>query len=194
VRRAFVWIREDGSGAEYCFAELEGRTLRAEGVQLGTRPRAYRLDYQLATGPDFNTSSLQARASGELWERVLDLVRLPSGEWRCHSRESGAPELGHAGGDPAAWAGALDCDVAFSPLTNTMPILREGLVAGDGPVDLLVAWVSVPDLSVRLSRQRYEPISARRVRYRSDAFSAELELDADGFVRHYPGLAREASS
>jgi hypothetical protein len=193
VRRVFVWIREDGSGAEYCFAEIDGTTLRAEGVQLGTRPRSYRLDYALVTGPDFCTSSLQARASGDLWERVLDLVRLPDGAWRCHGRESGASEIGHAGGDPAAWAGALDCDLAFSPLTNTMPILRDGLAAGRGPVDLLMAWVSVPDLSVRPSRQRYEPISARRVRYRSDSFSAELELDSDGFVRHYPGLAREAS-
>jgi hypothetical protein len=189
-----MWIREDGSGAEYCFAEIEGTTLRAEGVQLGSRPRAYRLDYELVAGPELHTSSLRARTSGDNWQRTIELTRSPGGEWRCEASESGAGELGHAGGDVAPLAGALDCDLAFSPLTNTMPIVRERLGEGHGPVDLVVAWVSVPDLSVHVSRQRYEPISARRVRYRSGTFSAELEIDADGFVKHYPALAREATA
>jgi hypothetical protein len=194
VRRALTWIREDGTGAEHCRVEIVDTTLRAEGVQVGSRPRAYRLDYELATGPHFHTWLLRARVHGDDWDRVLELVRAPTGQWRCDTRATGAPEIGRPGGDPATWSEALDCDLAFSPLTNTMPILRERLAEGRGPVDLLMAWVSVPDLSIRASRQRYEPVDAHHVRYRSGSFSAEIEIDDDGLVRRYPGLAAEAAA
>ena len=82
-------------------------------------------------------------------------------------------------------AGALDCDLALSPLTNFMPIKRD---AG-GPADYVMAWVSVPDL------QRAPLGTALRAARRgprallSPGFSADLELDDDGFVARYPGLA-----
>jgi hypothetical protein len=54
-----------------------------------------------------------------------------------------------------------------------------------------MAWIDVPSLEISRSGQRYEPIQAGRVRYvgLDDGFTAELDLDADGFVTHYPGLA-----
>jgi uncharacterized protein len=51
------------------------------------------------------------------------------------------------------------------------------------------ALVAVPSLEVSRSEQRYEPIGPDAVRFRSGDFEAVLELDADGFVRRYPGLA-----
>ena len=75
-----------------------------------------------------------------------------------------------------------------------MPILREGLREGRGPVDLVMAWVALPGLSVTRSDQRYEPIDERHVRYLSQSrdFVAELELDEDGLVRRYPQMAERA--
>jgi len=54
----------------------------------------------------------------------------------------------------------------------------------------------VPDLGVRRSEQRYEPIDARRVRFvgLEDGFTAELELDEDGLVVRYPRLAERVAS
>jgi uncharacterized protein len=88
--------------------------------------------------------------------------------------------------------GALDCDLAFSPTTNFMPARR---LAGE-PVVHVTAWVSVPDLAVLRSEQRYEPIDARTVRYVSldTDFTADLELDEDGFVMRYPRLAERVPS
>jgi hypothetical protein len=85
--------------------------------------------------------------------------------------------------------GSLDCDLGFCPLTNTMPILRHGLHEGGSPVDFTMAWVSVPDLTVHVDRQRYEPVRPGVVRYRSDRFSSDLEVDNDGIVVRYPQLA-----
>jgi hypothetical protein len=52
-----------------------------------------------------------------------------------------------------------------------------------------MTWVSVPDLDVRGSEQRYEPLRPGAVRFRSGSFASDLEFDDSGFVLRYPGLA-----
>jgi uncharacterized protein len=79
-------------------------------------------------------------------------------------------------------------DLGFSPLTNTLPILRDNLEGGGEPRDYLMALVDVPSLEISASKQRYEPVAVGAVRFRSGDFSALLELD-DGFVSRYPSLA-----
>jgi hypothetical protein len=77
-----------------------------------------------------------------------------------------------------------------------MPVLRHRLHHGGGPVDFLMAWVSVPDLAVHPSRQRYTFLrredDARVVRYESRGgdFMSDLRFDDDGLVIDYPKLAR----
>ena len=51
-----------------------------------------------------------------------------------------------------------------------------------------MAWVSLPDLVVHESRQRYSHVAPGVVRYEDDSFAADLELDGDGLVVRYPGL------
>jgi hypothetical protein len=65
-------------------------------------------------------------------------------------------------------------------------------------VDLLMAWVSVPDLGLHPYRQRYEHIGRDGdggiVRFMDlgldPGFVSDLVLDRDGLVRDYPQLAR----
>jgi hypothetical protein len=60
----------------------------------------------------------------------------------------------------------------------------------------LIAWVSVPDLHVHPSGQRYTYVrrSGKRsiVRYQSSSrdFVADLTFDQDGLCVNYPGLGR----
>ena len=86
-------------------------------------------------------------------------------------------------------AGHDHFDLGYSPLFNTLPVRRHGLHDGGEPREFAMAWISVPDLAVRRSEQRYEPVQPGIVRYRSGAFSVDLELDEEGFVIRYPGLA-----
>jgi len=76
-----------------------------------------------------------------------------------------------------------------------MPVLRHGLLAGQAPVTLTAAWISVPDLSVRSTSQRYDLVRRRAggtiVRFSdADGFTADIEFDEEGLVTDYPGLAR----
>ena len=86
-------------------------------------------------------------------------------------------------------AGQDHFDLGYSPLFNSLPVLRFALHRGGDARDFTMAWVSVPDLAVRRSGQRYEPLRPGAVRYRSGTFSAEIEFDEDGFVVRYPELA-----
>jgi hypothetical protein len=197
--RAVAWVKNElGPGAEFADVVIEGRRLAASGVAIGSAPIAYRLDYQLETQDDFITSGLLVTTKGEGWSRNLDLRRSPSGEWSIRTEMDGFLALPEPGGEEAEIAEALDCDLGLSPLTNSMPVLRHGLLEGGGPVDLVMAWVSVPDLSVHASRQRYTFLrksgEVSVVRYESGSrdFVAELTFDADGLLIDYPGIGRRA--
>ena len=176
TRRQLVWRGLEEWLAEECSVVIDGGRLEARGVQLGAEPHPYRADYELTTGADWVTERLVVSCGG----RSLDLRRAGDGSWTANGEP--LPEV----------EGALDCDLAFSPLTNFMPARR----LDTEPVDLRIAFVSVPDLGVRLSRQRYEPIDARRVRYigLDSDFTADLELDEDGLVVRYPRLAERVPS
>ena len=152
--RAIAWIKDDPPGSEFVDVVIEGRRLGASGIAIGSAPIAYRLDYQLETQDDFITSGLLVTTRGQGWNRTLDLRRAPSGGWTIRTESDGFLALPGPGGDVADFSDALDCDLGLSPLTNSMPVLRHGLLSGGGSVDFVMAWVSVPDLSVFRSRQR----------------------------------------
>jgi len=154
------------------------------------------VDWVLETGAAWVTRSLSVRARGDGWARSLELGRDNDGTWSAVRREGGQPpdRLDVTGLDTA-----LDCDLALCPFTNTMPVLRHDLVAaaqcGQSPaVELVMAWIAVPDLTLRVSPQRYSargpaPDGGAMVGFASGDFQTTIEFDRDGLVRDYPGLA-----
>jgi hypothetical protein len=193
--RTVVWAKDEPFGAEHADVRLVGTTLSAQGVAIGSAPAAYRLDYRLETADDYVTRRLQVRTVGDGWQRALDLWR-DEGGWHVQARAEGESLLPPPGGDVGRLAPALDCDLGLSPLTNTMPVLRHAFFAA-GPQELLTAWVSVPDLGVHPSAQRYSsvgplPDGGHLVRFESldVTFTADIAFDADGVVVDYPRIGR----
>jgi uncharacterized protein len=178
-----IWRGLDAWRADGAYVRIKDGRMSAHGTQFGAEP--YRLDYHLRTGPDFVTETLELSVlRGGSLKRLL-LARNPDGSWTADDRP--LPDV----------EGALDCDLGLCPLTNTMPVLRERLLdPGAEPVEFVMAWVAVPDLTVHRSEQRYEPIDEHHVRYvgRHRAFVGELELDDDGLVVRYPELGERVSS
>jgi hypothetical protein len=191
-----VWAKDQPFGAELADITVSGGAWSATGVAIGIQPLPYRLEYQLTTGEHYSTARLVARTHGEGWHRALVLDRAASGAWSCTTESVGADDLPAPGGDLAAVAGALDCDLAWSPLTNSMPVLRHRLHERGGPIDFLMAWVSVPDLAVHPSRQRYTfvrreaRVSVVRFESLDSTFAADITFDDAGVVLDYPGIAR----
>lgn len=193
VRRMVLWSGLDEWTAEAARIELSDDGLRTTGTQLGANQVPYRLDYALdATGPGFATRHMRVAAAGEGWRRSIDLLRDDAGTWRCDAEAEGDVELPAPGGDLSALGpDALDCDLGLSSLTNLMPIRRHALHERPGRHDIVVAWISVPDLAVTIDPQTYEHLRDRVVRFsQPDGFSADIEVDADGVVLLYPQIAR----
>jgi uncharacterized protein len=201
MRRLLLWSGADEWRAECASIDLSANGITAAGTQLGADPLTYRADYELDAADGFVTRRLLVEVTGEGWARRIHLERDDGGAWSCDTDASGDVELPPPGGDAAALDGVLDCDLGLSPLTNFMPVRRHSLHEGADSRDFLMAWVSVPDLALFASRQRYEHVRRNAdgavVRYvdlgQNEGFTAELELDRDGLVVNYPGLARRVA-
>ena len=196
--RFLLWTGVEEWLAEAASVDLSKAGLRATGIQLGAEPVPYRLDYRLDAPEDFVTRELEVTAAGQGWRRRLFLRHDGAGDWRSEIDSQGDVPGGAWEGELPDLADARDIDLGFSPLTNSMPILRHQLHRG-GSHGFLVAWVEVPSLRVTPASQRYEHVRAdsegavvRFVDGESD-FSAELELDRDGLLRRYPALARRVA-
>jgi hypothetical protein len=61
------------------------------------------------------------------------------------------------------------------------------MLGGGQARDLVMAFVSVPELTVTRSDQRYTPLGGGRVNYLSGDFTADIHFDGDGLVRLYEG-------
>ena len=195
--RSVAWLKPDPAGMEFAEATLFPDHIEAHGIAIGASPAAYRLDYGLQTAAGHVTAWLSATVRGEGWARSLRLIRAADGTWAAKRTESGEPPFdGPPTDDLDALTGARDCDLAYSPITNAMPVRR--LLEPGAPeiVDITVAWVSVPDLGVVPERQRYTLVErgtdGASVRFESldGSFRADIEVDRDGLVVDYPGIAK----
>ena len=88
--------------------------------------------------------------------------------------------------------GADFFDLGWSPLFNSLPVIRDRLLKPGPARDYVMRWVDVPSLEVSESQQRYEPLGDLLIRFRTDGFTADIEFDEDAFVVDYPGIARRA--
>jgi hypothetical protein len=179
-----AWRGIDPVRADAAAVTLRERSLRASGTSLYGD---FTLAYELETADAWVTKRMRVRVSGPDWWRSLDLRRSDEGEWSAAVTGENDDHL-----EPATLAdgltGALDCDLQDCPLANTMPVLRHDLHREAGSVDFVMAWISVPDLSVHVSNQTYTGDGSADVVFRSGDFVATLTLDGDGLVVDYPGL------
>ena len=106
----------------------------------------------------------------------LHLARSSAGDWSANGEHR--PDL----------SAAIDIDLSFSPFTNTLPIRRLALKAGESQ-DIVTAYVT-DALEVLPDPQRYTCLSRERYLYesRDSDFRREILVDAAGLVLEYPGL------
>jgi hypothetical protein len=191
--RALLWQRTDVHGAEHVVLD-DHRGLAARGVAVSAGPVPYACRYELATDDGWFSQRFEATVEGAGFVRTLRMERA-SGTWRVTTGEQGdlsrvlstAPQPGTE--DPDRLADAIDIDLYASPLTNTLPLRRLGLTSPGTTETITAAWVLLPSLAVIANAQIYTMLAADRVRYASGSFTADLDLDADRYVVHYPGLA-----
>src|SRR3954463_14470814 len=144
-RKLLVWSVTETAGFDAAWASLDADGLVADGEAVGQEAEADTLRGHLETDAAWVPRRLTVEAMTRDGKALLDL-RHEDGVWTVN------------GDVRTDLAGALDCDLAGCPLTNTMPILRHDLHRMPGDKTLLMAFVEVPSLRVVPSRQRYVTI------------------------------------
>lgn len=186
--RSLAWHGPDPDRVDAARVSLQEDRLSAHGTSCTPD---YTLTYRLETGPGWVTRALDVRCRSREQDLRLELLRDGAGTWTAQRWADGRltnhdlPDLGTA----------LDCDLGLCPLTNTMPVLRTGLLQRpEAKAQLLMAWVSVPDLQVRASRQEYGPATlmdgaGAAIRFAADDdVATAIDVDGDGLVVSYPGI------
>ncbi|WP_246632079.1 putative glycolipid-binding domain-containing protein [Pseudonocardia nigra] len=189
-----TWQADDGRGLEGTRLLLGTGGFRALGrmVRVGAGGE-FTASYRLIVGEDGRLARLSVTSATAEKERHLTLNRTDDGVWLV---DTGAA----SGGTRGDFAGALDVDLAYSPMFNSLPIRRLGLHRKPGEHVVPMVFVSLPDLEMQVVEQVYRTVSVlddesghALVEFRWGDFSAELVVDADGVVSSYPGLARRLS-
>jgi uncharacterized protein len=189
VTRMLAWAGVDCLRLEAARVLVGERGLRATGSLVSGQQEgveAYSASYSLATDEAGVLQRLTVRTTRANGEQHVTLTRSEEGIWLVdHGQGAARTNFG----------GALDADLQFSPLFNTLPVRRLGLHRAAAKHDLAMVFVSLPTLEVSRVAQTYRTVSLGEpavVCFSNDSFEAEITVDADGLVLDYPGLARRA--
>src|SRR5947207_2298117 len=171
--RSILWRRVDIVGTEHALLSDQSGTY-ARGTAVATGPIPYTCGYELLVDSAWVTGRLSVTTEGAGWLRSVKLERA-AGRWRVTASEQGdldaallAAGRARAGlpgiEDPGQLRDAVDADLGGSPLTNTPPIRRLGLLAAKPGTTstVTVAWVLVPSLAVVAAQQTYTALGDGR--------------------------------
>jgi uncharacterized protein len=186
-----TWQAEDGHGLEGVRMIPGHGGFRALGRMVRVEPTSgFTSSYRLVVGEDGRVSRLSVTSATAERERHLTINRTDDGVWLLDTGSG-------SGAVRDDCAGAVDVDLAYSPMFNTIPIRRLGLHREAGEHTLPMVFVSLPDLEVRVVEQTYRTVSVldedsghAGIGFATGDFTADLVVDADGVVTSYPGLAR----
>jgi hypothetical protein len=192
VTRILAWAGVAALRLEAVRVVLGDRSMRASGSLVSARheaAEAYSASYSLATDETGVVQRLTVRTIRAQGEQYVSLTRSEEGIWLVDRVGQGAGTM------RTNFSGALDVDLAFSPLFNAVPVRRLGLHRVAAQHDLAVVFVSLPGLEVGCGQQTYRTVAVGEtavVSFASGVFESEFTVDADGLVLEYPGLARRA--
>jgi hypothetical protein len=185
-----TWQADGGHGLEGARLLLQPHGYRALGRMVRAEPgNDFTASYRLIVGEGGEIVRLSVTAATAERERHLTINRTDDGVWLLDTGSGG-------GSTRTDFAGAVDIDVEYSAMFNTLPIRRLNLHREAGEQTIPMVFVSLPDLGVQVVEQTYRTVSPLDdatghavVEFRSDDFVAELVVDADGIVVTYPGIA-----
>jgi hypothetical protein len=179
-----TWRAHDVPRMESVRVQVSGNRIKAYGrIVAAATPShpAFSASYDLVTDDSGATKRLSLTVTLAERERQLSIARDEENMWlvQDHSNQS----------KRAAYDGALDVDVLFSPFFNALPIRRTGLYRRSESVSVAVVYVTLPDLSVDAATISYSSTGAAGIKLKSPVADTVITVDDEGFPLDYPGLA-----
>jgi uncharacterized protein len=174
------WQDWSGEGIQHLVLKEGPEEVVAEAAVLFTAEEThFAARFRILCDSTWQVRRVEAGLIGD--DRRIDLAGDAAGHWR-DGKGRPLPHLD----------GAIDVDLSLTPFTNTLPIRRLDLSAGQS-AEIRAVYILLPDFTVTTDPQRYTCLEpGRRYRYESldSDFVREIEVDAGGLVTTYPGLFR----
>lgn len=186
MERSIMWSPWDEPGLEHlCLSEDDGQIL-ADGMILGVREsKPFRAHYRIRCDAEWRVREVELKLLGDAGKSIK-MNADGEGSWTDGSD------------NPLLWLdGCFEVDISATPFTNTLPIRRMRLKPGEAS-ELVAAYISIPEMEVKPSRQRYTCLEigfdGGIYKYEDEGlfqgFTADLPVDSDGLVADYPDLFR----
>src|SRR6201998_4975046 len=157
--------------------QLSGKRIKANGRTVAaaadTNP-AFAAYYDLQTDDRGATRRLGMTVTLAERERQLAVARDEETMWMVTD---------HQGESRAAYDGALDIDVVFSPFFNALPIRRCGLMERADSISVPTIYVRLPPMAPTPTGGRYSsppPGSDEGIKVHSPVSEVTLTVDTDG--------------
>ena len=133
-----LWRSLDGIGLEHLTLTERQGGVAVQSTIIGVeKGEPFTLRYELNLDERWQVRQVELQVQ----ENTLKLVSDGKGRWS--NADGNLPELD----------GCLDVDISATPFTNTLPIRRLGLAAGEA-TEIAVVYLAVPALSFQVARQR----------------------------------------
>lgn len=172
------WRRTDDAGLERLVLAASDNAVTAESTVLGTEDGGFRIDHRWQLNAEWRALSLEVEKRDATGRTRLLLERTDLG-WAVD------------GGHRPDLDAAEEPDLSVTPFCNTLPI-RRLMRQKQQSLTLDTCYVDAASMTVTLSRQRYDRLQPRLVRYLdlgvATGFEAELQIDDRGLVTRYEGL------
>ncbi|ORV06496.1 putative glycolipid-binding domain-containing protein [Mycolicibacterium canariasense] len=180
-----TWRAHEQPRMESVRVQLSGNRIKAYGriVAAATESHpAFSASYDLVTDEAGATKRLSLTMTLAERERQLSIARDEENMWLVQDHQNQTRR--------AAFEGALDVDVVFSPFFNALPIRRTGLHQRADALSLPVVYVRLPELTVDLETISYSSTGEGvGISLKSPVAETTITVDSDGFILDYPGLA-----
>ena len=182
-----LWALQPEAGLEHLHLQQNDEGSNIDSVVIGMdHSHPFRISYEIRVDRSWKVQECIIRNLDSA-HRSIKLQADGMGHW-VDATSASLPALD----------GCLDVDISVTPFTNTLPIRRLSLQPGQS-TDIVVAYITVPDLEVKPAQQRYTCLksSTNGSLYRYEGvttgFSREISVDAEGLVIDYPEIWQRIS-
>src|SRR5579884_3297644 len=169
-----LWTPQQEAGLEHLHLRQNDEGISVDSVVIGMHQNTpFRAWYEIHVDRDWKVQRCTLRLLGNSHQEIT-----LQDDSENHWTDAAANAL-------PALNGCIDVDISITPFTNTLPIRRLSLNPGQS-VDIVVAYIAVPELEVRPAPQRYtcleSSVDGGLYRYESltSGFTRDLRVDAQG--------------
>lgn len=179
MQKSILWDGIENDTDEHCAVNFldEAIMVRSE-IEGWAHGIPVYADYTIKLDLQWNVLEFDINFHVRDTQHHYHLLRDASGNW---SDDSGKPY--------PEFKGCNFIDISLTPFTNSLPVNGLFLPHGESR-DFDLVYVDIMANQIKKDHQKYTKLGHHKYRFENDggSFIADIDVDDDGFVTHYPEL------